>query len=111
MTTKMIIAGTLDRKKWVSWELEIQSSEENSSNATLSAITENNDGIIDLQTIESRNGGDPLEAGQDISIRGRFGNPRSYGIQFKIDTTQGRPRVRTIRASGHKTFNSTSNAI
>ena len=111
MTTKMIIAGTLDRKKWVSWELEVQSSEESPSNATLSAITENNDGIIDLQTIESRNGGDPLEAGQDISIRGRFGNPRSYGIQFKIDTTQGRPRVRTIRASGHKTFNSTSNAI
>jgi len=111
MTTKMILAGTLDRKKWVSWELDIQSSKENSSNAALSAITENNDGIIDLQTIESRNGGEPLAIDEDISIRGRFGNPRSYGIQFKIDTTQGRPRVRTIRAIGHKAFNSTSNAI
>ena len=121
MTTRMISGGQplsnqrnvsvhLGRKKWKEWDMHIESSAYNSSNATFSAITENNDAIIGLSTLEAQNGGVALVAGGDISLRGRFGNPRAYGIQFKIDTTLGRPKTRAINFSGSQSFNSTSNA-
>jgi hypothetical protein len=110
MTTRSITGGSIERKKWKSYDLHIESSENNTSNAILTAITENIDGIIALGTLLDINGGASLAAGEDISLRRRFGNPRAYGIQFRLQTTEGRPKVRAIKFNGHQTFNSTTNA-
>ena len=109
-TTRMITGGNMDRKKWKEWDVHVQSSPDANSNAEFSAITENIDGTIDLGSIKSTHGS-VLDAGEDISIRSRFGSNRSYGIQFKIDTTQGRPAIKAIKFTGNSSFRSTNNAI
>ena len=102
-TTRMFTAGSVDRKKWNNWDLHVQSSDFNESNATLTAITENIDDTISIGTILEYNGG-LLSVGEDVSLRGRFGNRRAYGLQFKLDTTQGRPKFRAVKISGAQTY-------
>jgi hypothetical protein len=102
-TTRMFTAGSVDRKKWNNWDLHIQSSDFNESDSTLTAITENIDDTISIGTISEYNG-ELLSIGEDVSLRGRFGNRRAYGLQFKLDTTQGRPKFRAVKISGAQSF-------
>ena len=99
----MFTAGSVDRKKWNNWDLHVQSSDFNESDSTLTAITENIDDTISIGTILEYNGG-LLSVGEDVSLRGRFGNRRAYGLQFKLDTTQGRPKFRAVKISGAQTY-------
>ena len=108
-TTRMFTVGSIDRKKWNNFEIHLQSSENNVSNATLSAITENIDAEINLGTISDLNGGE-LAVDEDVSLRGRFGNKRAYGLQFKLETTKGRPRLRALKVAGGITFRNTQKA-
>ena len=105
----MFTVGSIDRKKWNNFELHLQSSENNVSNANLEAITENNDGIIDLGSVSQINGQE-LAIDEDVSLRGRFGNKRAYGLQFKLTTTKGRPRLRALKVAGAITFRSLQKA-
>ena len=105
----MFTVGSIDRKKWNNFEIHLQSSENNVSNATLSAITENIDAEINLGTISDLNGGE-LAVDEDVSLRGRFGNKRAYGLQFKLETTKGRPRLRALKVAGGITFRNTQKA-
>lgn len=107
--TRMFTLNSISRKKWNNFDLHIQSSKDNVSNGTLEAITENIDGIIDLRTISDLNGS-PLGIDEDVSLRGRFGNKRAYGLQFKLTTTQGRPRLRALKVAGAITFRSLNKA-
>jgi hypothetical protein len=52
-----------------------------------------------------------LEAGEDVSIRGRIGNKRGYGIQFTFNNVTGRPRIRAVEAKGSIAMRSTDKAI
>jgi hypothetical protein len=108
-TTRMFNLNSLDRKKWNNFDLHIQSSESNTSNADLQAITENIDDIIDLGSISDLNGSD-LAIDEDVSLRGRFGNRRAYGLQFKLTTTKGRPRLRALKVAGATSFRSLDKA-
>ena len=90
-------------------QLHLQSSENNVSDANLEAITENIDAIIDLGTVANING-EELAINEDVSLRGRFGNKRAYGLQFKLTTTQGRPKLRAIKVAGAITFRSIQKA-
>jgi len=51
-----------------------------------------------------------LAEGEDVSIRGRIGNRRGYGLQFTFNNTTGRPRIRAIEADGAASFRSTTTA-
>ena len=101
--TRMFNVRSIDRKKWNNFELHLQSSENNVSDANLEAITENIDSIIDLGSVSSLNGQE-LAIDEDVSLRGRFGNKRAYGLQFKLTTTKGRPRLRALKVAGAITF-------
>jgi hypothetical protein len=90
--------------------MHVESSADNTSNFDLSAETENPDASIDLGTLSSLNGGDLLAA-EDVSVRGRIGNRRGHGIQFTVNNTQGRPRIRSIQTQGATSFRSTQKAI
>jgi hypothetical protein len=107
--SRMFTIGSIDRKKWNNFELHLQSSENNVSDANLEAITENIDAIIDLGTVANING-EELAIDEDVSLRGRFGNKRAYGLQFKLTTTKGRPRLRALKVAGAITFRSIQKA-
>lgn len=108
-TTRMFTLNSLDRKKWNNFDIHVQSSEENTSDATLEAITENIDGIIDIGSLNSLNGSD-VSIDEDVSLRGRFGNKRAYGLQIRLTTTKGRPRLRALKVAGASTFRSLQKA-
>ena len=107
--TRMFNLNSLDRKKWNNFDLHIQSSENNTSDGDLQAITENIDDIIDLSSISDLNGSD-LAIDEDVSLRGRFGNRRAYGLQFKLTITKGRPRLRALKVAGATSFRSLDKA-
>jgi len=92
------------RKKWNNFELHIESEEGLASNGNLSVETENVDSNIALGTLASFNSGSQLTEGEDYSIRGRIGNKRAYGLQFTLDTTFGRPKFRSLKVAGARTF-------
>ena len=103
-TTRQFTLGTLDRKKWKSFEMHVESSPDRTSDFNISAELENLDRNITVGTLSTFNGGSALGTGSDVSIRGRLGNPRAYGVQFTIDNTSGRPRLRAIKTDGIESF-------
>jgi len=103
-TTRQFTLGTLDRKKWKSFEMHVESSADRTSDFNISAELENLDRNIPIGTLSTFNGGSVLGDGDDVSIRGRLGNPRAYGVQFIIDNTSGRPRLRSIKTDGIESF-------
>jgi len=110
LTTRQYTLGTMDRKRWKEFDFHIQSSDSNSSDVAFFAETENPDATVDLGTLSSLNGGD-LAVDEDVSIRGRIGNRRGYGIQFTMNNTSGRPRIRSIEVDGSISMRSTTKAI
>lgn len=110
VTTRQFTIGTPDRKKWNTFEIQVQSSDERTSDFDINATTENIDYDLNLGSLSSILG-ENLAAGEDVSIRGRIGNSRAYAIQFTFNNTSGRPRIRSVKASGGIEFNSTNKAI
>jgi hypothetical protein len=111
MITRQYTVGSTDRKKWNTFEITTESSPERASDFNISAETENIDYNLNLGSLSSRLGGSQLAAGEDVSIRGRIGNTRAYGIQFTINNTSGRPRIRSLKTTGGIAFQSTNKAI
>ncbi|MBT8449767.1 MAG: hypothetical protein KJO69_08760, partial [Gammaproteobacteria bacterium] len=109
-TTRQYTLGTLDRKRWVDFDLHIQSSDERQSDLDITAITENPDATTTLSSVSNYNGG-ALAEGEDLSIRGRIGNKRGYGIQFTFDNVSGMPRIRALEVNGSVSFRSNKKAI
>lgn len=110
VTTRQYTINSMDRKKWKEFDLHVQSSESNSSNFDINIETENPDFTGLLGSLASYNGS-ALAVGEDVSIRGRIGNRRGYGIQFKFNNTIGRPRIRAIEIEGSTSMRSTNKAI
>ena len=111
MVTRMFTNQTIDRKKWNNFEMHVQSNIDLKSNFFITGITENVDGTIDLKQLSDYINNELLSEDEDVSIRGRIGNKRAYGFQFKIDRTTGRPRVRSIKVAAAEAFRSTREAI
>ena len=72
--------------------------------------TENIDSDTTLGTLQSYNGGVTLPSDEDVAIRGRIGNKRAYGGQFRITNQLGKPSIRAIKLSAAQTFRSTNKA-
>jgi len=111
MTTRMFTNQTIDRKKWNNFEMQVQSHIDLKSDFFITGITENVDDTIDLKQLSSYLNNELLPEDEDVSIRGRIGNRRAYGFQFKIDRTTGRPRVRSLKVAAAEAFRSTREAI
>ena len=108
-TTRMFTLNSIDRKKFNNFELHLQSSEDNTSDVSISATTENIDSepAIDLKNASDYIGGN-IAKNEDVSIRGRIGNKRAYGLQVALTSILGRPRFRSLKIAGAETFRSTS---
>jgi hypothetical protein len=96
VTTRQYSYGTMDRKKFNSYEFHIESSASESSNATFSAEVENPDSTSALGTLSGLLGSN-LAVAEDASVRGRIGNKRGYGIQMTVAPTNGRPKLRAVK--------------
>ena len=96
VTTRQYSYGTMDRKKFNSYELHIESSSSESSNSTIYAEVENPDSSTFLGFLSSILGSN-LAVGEDASVRGRIGNKRGYGIQMTVAPTNGRPKLRAVK--------------
>ena len=117
LTTRQYTLENLDRKRWKEFDIHVQSSDDNDSDFTINFETENpdfprpnTDDNGSLGNLSDFNGG-VLKATQDVSIRGRIGNQRGYGIQFTLNNTIGRPIIRAIEVQGATTMRSTDKAI
>jgi hypothetical protein len=87
----------------------VQSSEERTSDFDISVISENRDTSEKLGALRDYVGTE-LPIGEDVSVRGRIGNRRAYGIQFQFNNISGRPRIRLIEANGLMAFKSLKKA-
>ena len=110
ITTRQYTFGDMTRKNWKEFQMHVESSADNASNFDLLAETENPDGNFTLGTLNSFNSGVNLPKAEDVSIRGRIGNRRGHGIQFTVNNTQGRPRIRSLQTQGSTSFRSTQKA-
>lgn len=111
VTTRQFTLGTIDRKRWNNFELHVQSSPDNASDLSISAELENIDSTVNLGTLRDLNSGTTLAPDEDVSVRGRIGNRRAYGMQVTLNNTVGRPRFRAIKVAGAEAFRSTNKAI
>lgn len=101
-TTRQYIAGTMERKRYNAYEIHVESSATNESDAEIALETANPDNTVDLGTISDQLGAN-VPVSEDASIRGRCGNVRGYGAQLVITPTQGRPIIRAIRVIAQPT--------
>tara|TARA_E500000318_G_scaffold100665_2_gene103529 strand:+ start:70 stop:2031 length:1962 start_codon:yes stop_codon:yes gene_type:complete len=113
ITTRQFDINSIERKKWNSFEMLIGSSDTQVSDLTITANTQDIDYTLPLGTLSEKISTPPstLQANEEVSIRGRIGNARSYGIQFTLDQMQGRPKIKSINVTGAETFKSTNKAI
>ena len=110
VTTRQYTLNTMDRKKWKEFDFHIQSSDSNTSDFDINIETENPDFVGSVGSLSTFNGS-ALAVDEDVSIRGRIGNRRGYGIQFTINNTSGRPRIRAIEVEGSVSMRSITKAI
>ena len=104
LTTRQYTFGTMDRKKFNTYEIHMESSPEMESNLAISLETENLDGTEDYGNLGL------VDSGEDESFRGRLGNKRAYGAQLTVSQTVGRPKVRAVKITGMLAFSSTTSA-
>ena len=96
VTTRQYTFGQLGRKKFSTYELHVESSESESSNASILIEIENPDETIYVGNLSQLIGG-RLPVGEDASARGRIGNKRGYGAQLAIAALSGRMKLRAVK--------------
>lgn len=99
LTTRQYTYSTMDRKRFNSYELHVESASNVQSNANLSLEVENPDSTIDLSSVYDIYGQN-VPSGEDLSLRGRLGNKRGYGAQLTVTPSFGRPKIRAIKITG-----------
>lgn len=102
MKTRLFTQGVMDKKRFNAFDIHMESSPTNTSDAALSFETENPDGTVTLSSVSTLLDG-VLPISEDASIEGRIGNKRGYGGQLTITPSQGRPKVRMIKITSQLT--------
>lgn len=102
VTTRQYTYGTMERKKYSTYEVHLESSSSESSNASVSIEVENPDSTTALGSISDLLGGN-LGVAEDASVRGRIGNKRGYGAQLSIAPSNGRPKLRAVKVQASTT--------
>ena len=102
LKTRQYTGGTMDRKRFNSFELQAESSDSNASDIQIEFLTQNPDSSEFLDSLSTMLDG-TLPVSEDVSARGRIGNIRGYGGQFVLAPTIGRPKIRTIKIAAQLT--------
>jgi hypothetical protein len=102
VATRAYTMGTIDKKRFGSFEVQMESSDTNASNANFTLITENPDGTTVLKNAGVLLDG-TLGVSESASLEGRCGNKRGYSGQLVIVPTQGRPKIRAVKLTAQLT--------
>ena len=102
LKTRQYTGGTMDRKRFNSFELQAQSSDSNVSDIAITFSAQNPDSEELLDSFATMLG-ETLPVSEDASARGRIGNVRGYGGQFVLAPTIGRPKIRTVKIAAQLT--------
>lgn len=102
MATRAYTLNTIEKKRWGSYEVQIESSDTNASDANFTLITENPDNTASLKSASTLLGG-VLPIGESASLEGRCGNKRGFSGQLIVQPTAGRPKIRTVKLTAQLT--------
>jgi hypothetical protein len=103
-TTRMYNFGDIDRKRFNNFELMAEASEDETAFFRMAGVTENIDSNFIVKDI------DISSKEEDVAIRGRIGNKRAYGMQFRLQNTRGRPKFKGLKVAAAETFRSLNKA-
>ena len=110
LKTRMYTMSDIGRKKFRDFHLSAEGGPNKDSDMSIKLQTENVD--LELSSSESLLGNissylkKEIPQEEDINIRGRIGNKRAYGAQFQIENIVGSPKVKNLKVTATKTFNS-----
>jgi len=114
-----------ERKKWNTFEMQVESSDAEGSNFDIAFNLENINATIDAGKLSDYLIGDESETssmnlsnrpptnlatGESVSIRGRIGNRRAYGIDVELTNFDGRPKIEVVKVTGGLAYQSTQPA-
>jgi hypothetical protein len=111
LKTRMYTMKDIDRKKFKSFDIAAEGQiEESPSDFSIKIQVENIDLELnnEVNPIATASGviGKEIPFQEDVSLRGRIGNVRGYGLQYQIENTKGRPKIKTIKTSATQSFKS-----
>lgn len=109
VSTRLYTMGTMERKKFSTYEIHAESSASQASDAQIGIVLENPDYAATLTTISSLTGS-TIAPSEDSSLRGRIGNKRGYGAQLVFTPTAGRPKLRAVSLNASITNQSVASA-
>jgi hypothetical protein len=111
-----------ERKKWNTFEMQVESSDAEGSNFDIAFNLENINATIAAGKLSDYLIGDESETasfqtpptnlptGESVSIRGRIGNRRAYGIDVELTNFDGRPKIEVVKVTGGLAYQSTQPA-
>jgi hypothetical protein len=109
VVTRQYVFDDVGRKSFNSYEVHVESSEYEPSDADITMISENIDKEAPMYSLAESLEED-LPIGEDSSVRGRIGNIRAYGMQLKFVPTKGRPKLRMVKLEAYQAFRSVTEA-
>ena len=109
VVTRQYVFDDVGRKSFNSYEVHVESSEYEPSDADITMISENIDKEAPMYSL-AQSLEEDLPIGEDSSIRGRIGNIRAYGMQLKFVPTKGRPKLRMVKLEAYQAFRSVTEA-
>jgi hypothetical protein len=109
VVTRQYTFGDVGRKSFNAYEVHVESSDQEPSDADITMISENIDKEAEMYTL-TQSLGEDLPIGEDSSVRGRIGNIRAYGMQMKFVPTKGRPKLRMVKLEASQAFRSVTEA-
>jgi hypothetical protein len=110
LKTRMYTMSDINRKKFRDFHLSVEGGQNIDSDMSIKLQTENVDlELTDPGTLLGNvssylNKAIPQE--EDINIRGRIGNRRAYGAQLQLENITGSPKVKNLKITATRTFNS-----
>lgn len=123
MLTRQMTMNSLDRKKWHQFEIHAESNDSAQSDFDIGFEFENPDSESTIkkaselnQSVQNINGqniwySEPIPTGEDVSLRGRIGGNKAYGLQFRLNNFTGSPKIRALKASASVSSRSITRAI
>jgi len=109
VVTRQYTFADVGRKSFNAYEVHVESSDQEPSDAEITMISENIDKEAEMYTLAESLGFD-LPIAEDSSVRGRIGNIRAYGMQMKFVPTKGRPKLRMVKLEASQAFRSVTEA-
>lgn len=109
VVTRQYTFADVGRKSFNAYEVHVESSDQEPSDAEITMISENIDKEAEMYTL-AQSLGEDLPIAEDSSVRGRIGNIRAYGMQMKFVPTKGRPKLRMVKLEASQAFRSVTEA-